>query len=126
MPVVLTMATIVKVSAAVLVPVLAAASFVILFFHKTNTHMDDVTIHLNRGERGKLETKIEAKASREDLKKSIVREVTLQAQGIKQDVIEQQDVRIKKLGKELKDEQKIQFQRILKEVKQARRDIRSY
>jgi len=125
MPVVLTWGTILKFAAAIVVPLLAGTSFAIYFFHKTNIHMEDPTVHLTRGERGKLETKTEAASARKKLEKSITKEFGLRTREIKLDLSKQQRVQFKKLGKELKLEQKTQLVKILREVKRARRDIRN-
>ena len=112
-------------AAAIVVPLLAGTSFAIYFFHKTNIHMEDPTVHLTRGERGKLETKTEAASARKKLEKSITKEFGLRTREIKLDLSKQQRVQFKKLGKELKLEQKTQLVKILREVKRARRDIRN-
>jgi hypothetical protein len=110
MPVVLTIGTIVKLASIIVIPLLGAISAGIYFFHKTNAHIEDPVIHLTRGERHKLETKVEAKKARSKLEKSITREVKLQARELKQHLLEKQ---------------KTQFDRILTEVKRARRDIKN-
>jgi hypothetical protein len=125
MPVVLTVGTIIKLASVIIIPLLGALSAGIYFVHKTNAHVDDPEVHLSKGERYKLETKVEAKQERKKLEGSLKREMQLRAREIKQDVAAEQKVQIKKLGTELKLEQKAWGDRLLREVKQARRDIRS-
>jgi uncharacterized phage infection (PIP) family protein YhgE len=119
MPVVLTIGTIIKLASVIIVPLLGGMSAGIYHYHKTNTHIDDSSIHLTRGERYKLETKVEAKKARKRLEKSIKREVKLQARELKQDLSAEQKSQIEKLGHELKRDQR----RLLDEVKKARKDI---
>jgi hypothetical protein len=121
MPVVLTWGTIIKFASVIMIPFLTGISFAIYFFHKTNLHMDDPTVHLSRGERGKLETKAEAATARKKLEKSISRELGIRAREIKQDIGDQQKIQFKKLGRELKSDQRHRFDQILKEIKQSRR-----
>lgn len=125
MPVVLTWGTIVKFASVIVIPLLAGISFAIFFFHKTNIHMGDPTVHLTRGERGKLETKAEACAARDKLAKSISKELTVKTRELKQDLGDQNRAQFRKLGKELKSDQNYRFSKILEEVKKARRDIRN-
>jgi hypothetical protein len=85
------------------------------FYHRTNTHLEDPTIHLTRGERSKLETKAEAKRSREELETDIKRHFDLKTGQIQLNNAKQ----INKIGKQLQTEQRVHYQRILKEIKKA-------
>jgi len=124
MPVVLTVGTIIKLASVIMVPLLGVLSAGIYFFHKTNVHIEDTSIHLTHDERPKLETKVEAVKARNLLEESIKREVKLQAREIKQDVVDEQKVQIKKLGSELKMDQRLWGERLLGEMKQTRKDVR--
>lgn len=85
------------------------------FYHKTNTHLSDPTIHLLRGERGKLETKLEAKQSRAKLETDIKKHFDLKTGQIGVENAKQ----ITKIGKELRKEQRGQYHRLLKEIKKV-------
>jgi len=85
------------------------------FYHSTNLHVGDPTIHLTRGERGKLETKAEAKKSREELETDIKKHFDLKTGQIGVENAKQ----ITKIGKELRKEQRGQYHRLLKEIKKA-------
>ena len=124
MPVVLTAGTIIKLASVILVPLIGIISSGVYFFHKTNNHIEDVSIHLLRDERPGLETKAEAKKCRKEMEESIKREFKVSFREIKQDVINVQTAEIKKLGIELKIEQKMWGDRVLGEVKQARKEIK--
>jgi hypothetical protein len=88
------------------------------WYWKTNVHIDDPTIHLTRGERGKLETKAEAKVERKKLKREITHHFDVKIREVK---VEQRE-QILQLGKTLKRGQKQQFKKILTEVKKAHKD----
>ena len=123
MPVVLTSWTILKLASVIFVPLLGILSAGIYHYHKTNTHMDNVAIHLGTAERPTFETKVEANKARAKIETSIKREVKLQAREIKIDVAAEQKAQIKKLSTDIKIEQKVWCDRLLAEVKKARRDI---
>lgn len=124
MPVVLTIGTIMKLSTVVIIPMLGVISAGAYFFHKTNGHMEDPVVHLSRGERGQLETKIEARKARKELDKSIKRELTLQTRELKQDLGEQQTIQFKKLSTEIRLDQKRGLNQILEEVRETRKDLK--
>lgn len=119
-PVVLTWNTILKFASAIVLPIIAAISFAILFFHRTVMHMEDPTIHLVRGERAKLETKKEARLFRGKLNTEIKSHIDIKVREIK---IEQKE-QFHKLGGELKKGQGLRFKEILSEVRKARADIK--
>lgn len=121
MPVVLTIGTIIKLALTIIVPILGLVSTGIYFFHKTNLHIDDPTVHLTRGERATLETKAEAAVARKKMEKSITRELTVKTRELKQDLGDQQVKQFKKLGRELKTDQKYRFDQLMKEIQQTRR-----
>jgi hypothetical protein len=125
MPVVLTWGTIIKFASVCVLPLIAGVSFAIYFFHKTNIHMEDPSIHLDRGERSKLETKIEAQVARKKLEKSIFSELDIKTRELKQDLGDQQKTQFKKLGAEIKREHGRQFEKIITEVKKTRKDIKN-
>jgi len=124
LPVVFTLGTILKVLIPVIITLLGGFSAVIYFFHKTNIHMDDPTVHLTRGERGKLETKKEAKEARTELKDTITSQFKVETQGLKQELVKSQRDQIKVLGEELKTAQTAQSKRIMKQLRVNLRDIR--
>jgi hypothetical protein len=115
-PVVLTLGTILK----LMVPVLALVSASIAFYWQTRSHCDDKTIHLESGERGKLETKAEANKQREKMVKEIKDRFDVKAEKISVEQTKQ----VIKLGQELKTEQKVALKEILKEVQRTRRSVR--
>lgn len=123
--VIFTQQTFTKLIAWVLGPMLlvliSAISAFFYFYHQTSIHLSDPTIHLTRGERAKLETKIEAKVSRKKLKTEITNHFDLKVREIKVENGEH----IEKLGDALKKEQTKHLNKILIEVKKARQDIRS-
>jgi hypothetical protein len=85
------------------------------FYHSTNLHVSDPTIHLTRGERGKLETKLEAKQARTKLETDIKAHFDLKTGqlGVKN------AKQITKIGNELRAQQKGQYHRLLREIKKA-------
>ena len=85
------------------------------FYHKTNTHLVDPTIHLTRGERNSLETKVEAKVERSKIKTDIITHFDVKVREIK---VEQKEQLIK-IVKSLEDEQKSQYRRLLTEIKKT-------
>jgi hypothetical protein len=88
-------------------------------------HMENKTTHLADGERGRLETKVEAGKARDKMERVIRREIKVSVGEMAQKIGEQQKVQVEKLGEELKREQKTRFIQVLQEVKRARRDIRN-
>jgi len=96
----------------VIVGVISAALY---FYHHTNVHLEDPTIHLTRGERGKLETKIEAVKARDKLEKDIKNHFDLKTGQIKLENAKQ----INKIGNQLRSEQKIHYRRLLSEIKKG-------
>ena len=121
MPVILTLGTILKLASIITIPMIGLLSTGLYFFHKTNIHLEDSTIHLGRSERAKLETKAEANEARSKLAKSISRELSIQTRELKQDLGDQQARQYKKLCKEIRSDQKKRFDVILNEVRQSRR-----
>jgi hypothetical protein len=91
------------------------------FYHKTNSHLDDPVIHLTRGERTKLETKVEAHKERTKLKKEITGHFDVKVREIR---VEQKE-QVIQLGNELKAAQRARLNKILIEVKKARKDIKN-
>lgn len=104
-----------------LITMIGAISAFFYFYHQTNSHMGDPTIHLTRGERGKLETKEEASKERKKLEKDITSHFDVKVREIR---VEQRE-QVEKIGKKLEHDQKIRLNQILTEVKKARQDIRS-
>lgn len=123
MPVVLAKGTFIKFGVLIFGSLLITISGVLAFYWKhhyeTTTHMKDGTIHLTSGERGKLETKAEAKESRKKITRTIKAHVDIKLREVKVE----QKAQIQKLGDDLKREQKAGLKRILNEVKQTRRDV---
>lgn len=85
------------------------------FYHSTNLHVSDPTIHLTRGERGKLETKAEAKQSRAKLETDIKKHFDLKTGQIGV----RNEKQISKIGKSLEKTQRAQYRRLLTEIKKA-------
>ena len=100
-----------------LVTLIGAASGFLYFYHKTNTHIEDPTIHLSRGERDKLENKSEAKAERKQLQQTIKAHIDIKVREIKVEQKEQIDT----LSSELKKDQRVRLNKILNEVKKINR-----
>jgi len=104
-----------------LVTLMGAASAFFYFYHRTNVHIEDPSIHLTRGEREKLETTEEAKKARLELKTQITSHFDVKVREIK---LEQKE-ELKELSKGLVQDQNIRLNKILDEVKKARKDIQS-
>lgn len=125
LPVVLAKGTFLKFGVLIFGSLLITISGVLAFYWKhhyeSTTHMKDGTIHLTSGERAKLETKAEAKASRKRIVKIINTHVDLKMREVKVE----QKAQIQKLGDELKQQQRQDLRKILSEVKQTRRVVRS-
>jgi hypothetical protein len=123
-PVVFTQKTFTKLIAWTLGPLLltlvGSISAFFYFYHKTNVHLTDPTIHLIRGERLIFETKQEAKVERKRLKSEITGHFDVKVREIK---VEQKE-QFHKLGTKLRRQQTNQLMKILTEVKKARRDIK--
>jgi ribosomal protein L23 len=105
-----------------MITLIGAISAFFYFYHKTSVHLDDPGIHLARGERDKLESKIEAKTERKKLKKEIITHFDVKVREIK---VEQRE-QVEKIGRKLRSEQRSNLNKILSEVKKARQDIRSH
>lgn len=123
LPVVLTVGTILKLAAVIVVPLFSIISLGLYHYHKTNLHMDDSSVHLAHGERFELETHKEAIEARKKLDTSIKRELQLRSREIKQEVILEQRSQINKLGIELNQEQKVRFKQLIGEVRQTRKEM---
>ena len=82
--------------------------------------MGNNAIHLDSGERDKLETKAEAKAQRAKMVKEIKTDVALKHR----EVLIRQKEQIQEVGRALKTEQHKALSRILTEVKQSRKETR--
>ncbi|NIW13527.1 MAG: hypothetical protein GWN31_06250, partial [Candidatus Thorarchaeota archaeon] len=119
-PVVFTQKTFVKLIAWVLGPVLTiligSISAFFYFYHQTNTHMQDSTIHLSRGERGKIETKIEAAEERGNLQKDIIQHVNIKVREIK---VEQKE-QLERTKKDLRRQQNYHYNKIIEEIRERR------
>ena len=98
-----------------LVVLIGGLSAFFFFYADTNAHKNDPTIHLIRGERGKLETKLEAKKAREDLETDIKKHFDLKTGQIGV----RNEKRITKIGKQLQKEQKVHYRRLLSEIKKT-------
>jgi len=116
-PVVLTLGTILK----LMVPIFGLVSLGLAFYWQTRTHVDNKSIHLESGERSKLETKGEATDRTKQIVKTIKTHVDLK---MRQQRVDQKE-QILKVGEELKQQQKQQLSEILIEVRQTRRSIRN-
>lgn len=98
-----------------LVVLVGGLSAFFYFYHKTNSHIGDPTIHLTRGERISLETKAEAREERKKIKKDIITHFDVKVREIK---VEQKE-QMTKIVKSLEEEQKSQYYKLLKEIKKA-------
>jgi hypothetical protein len=116
-PVVLTLGTILK----LMVPIFGLVSLGLAFYWQTRTHVDNKSIHLESGERSKLETRVEATDRTKQIVSTIKTHVDLK---MRQQRVDQKE-QILKVGEELKQQQKQQLSEILIEVKQTRRSIRN-
>jgi hypothetical protein len=90
-----------------------AVSAFFYFYHSTNSHMTDPTIHLNRGERIKFETKEEAKAERKKLKHEIKSHIDVKVREIK---VGQKEQLQESLDKITKQNEK-QFKKLVREIR---------
>ena len=78
-------------------------------------HMKDGSIHMKSGERGKFETKVEAKKARKELETDIKKHFDLKTGQLQLKNAKQ----ITKIGKQLRTEQRVQYRRILSEIKKT-------
>jgi hypothetical protein len=85
------------------------------FYADTNAHKRDGTIHLKSGERGRIETKKEAKEARAKLETDIKNHFDLKTGQIGL----RNEKQITKIGNDLRKAQNVQYHRLLKEIKKA-------
>lgn len=123
MPVVLAKGTFLKFAFMLLGSLLVSISAILAFYWKhhyaIDSHMSDKTIHLNSGERARLETKSEAQASRKDVVQKVKQEIDLKHR----EVVVKQKEEIQRIGEELKTAQRQQLRQLLLEVRQTRRAV---
>lgn len=127
LPVVLARGTLLKfaltISGTLLVGISAVLAFYWQHHYSVVSHMDNQTIHLQSGERARLETKAEAQQHRKNLVREVKREVeyTHRVIAVRQD--EEIKKCVKKMAAELKREQRSEFKKLMDEVKQTRRAV---
>ena len=114
-PVVLTASTILKLALSVILPLIAAASVVSWHYWRATLHMENGEIHLDHGERAKLETRTEARTARDQLESGIKRELETKTREIKADT--QRSIN------ELHVEQRKAFKEVVEEVRRTRRAV---
>lgn len=114
-PIALNLSTVLKLTIPALLGIVGTISAAMYFFHQTKVHMANPIIHLEAGERDKLETKHEAKHERGKMIIEIKKSNTIMKRELKVDQREQ----IETLGNELKLEQR----RILTETRRIRRAV---
>lgn len=119
-PVVLTTKTLAKIIAWVFGPMLIVISAGLYWYHCTNLHMDNTAIHLEEKERGRLETKAEAKVQRTGLVTAIKAHNDVRYR----EILVQQREDFSDWSKKQKLEHEQAMRRILSEVRQTRRDVR--
>lgn len=116
-PVVFTQKTFIKLISWVLGPVITiligAISAFFYFYHQTNSHMDNKNIHPNRLE---IETKLEARSQRRELRKDIAEHVDIKVREIK---VEQKE-QIDRAKIELKRQQNYHYNKLINEIKETK------
>lgn len=108
LPVSLNWPTILKFASVCVVSLVGIASTACWFFQKTEAHLADPNIHLERGERQTLETKVEARAARKDLVKRIDRDATIR----QREMMSAQRQQIESMGDRLQRRQETEFRRL--------------
>lgn len=93
--------------------------------YRVVSHMSDGTIHLKSGERGTLETKVEAQKHRAKLVEEVQKEVEFKHRDLKLNQGEEIKANLKKLGNELKQAQRSDLRQLLQEMRQTRRAIKN-
>jgi hypothetical protein len=119
-PVVLTHRTLLKLIAGIVGPLVVILSGAAYFFHATRSHIADPIIHLDRGERGKLQTKADCATSAKKIAVEVKRELRLNHR----EVVVQQKRQIDKVGERLEAAQRTSLLRILNGIKQGHRITR--
>lgn len=127
LPVVLAKGTFLKFALTIGGTVVVGISAVLAFYWQHHysfvSHMGNQTIHLQSGERARLETKAEAQHHRTKLVKEVKREVEYTHRVIKVRQDEEIKKCVKKMAAELKREQRSEFKRLMDEVRQTRRAV---
>jgi hypothetical protein len=119
-PVILTTGTLAKLIAWVLGPLILFISGGAFWYHKTRVHMANGNIHLQVEERGKLETKAQAKTARKQMLKKITDHSTIKYREI---VLDQGEKFQKWCAKQDK-KQRDYLDRVMSEVRKTRADVR--
>lgn len=115
-PVVLNTQTFVKLISWLALPLMGVVSASLYFYWQTTVHMDNQVIHLNTGEREKLENKEEAKQSRKKIVQEIKQHQEVQIRELR---VEQKE-QIQKLGSDLKRTQRREIRSLIQEIRRGR------
>lgn len=110
-PIALNAATIIKLVAPTIIAIVSALSGALYFYHQTRVHMDNGSIHLESGERSKLETKDEARVARYKMQSALKKETAFRAREIRLE------------HRESMQRMKTDQRRILREVQRTRRAV---
>jgi hypothetical protein len=109
-----------KLAVPALIAIVSSASTLIYFYLSTKQHMANDGAHLRADERGKLETKTDARVRTKSLIGVFKRDLKLRTREIKVEQREQIQAATKKLAKD----QRAHYIQILNEVRQTRRAVR--